>query len=372
MVILVAGALANKVGNGGAAWVRLSWILGLRRLGFDVWFVEQMAHKDPKADAWFDEIADQFGLRDKAALVLNEGITHGVNWSRLTEVAEDAVALINLSAHLTLEPLLKRARRRVCVDLDPGVTQLWQAAGIDNARFLGHHFYFTVGTNVGTGRSSIPTNGIHWQAMMPPCVLDEWPLAEAPRMERDRFTTIATWRGPYGRVEYLGHTYGIKLDEFRKFIRIPQEVDARFEIALDIDTADEPDSELLVSNGWRLVDPNAVAGDPYSFRRYVQSSAAEFSVAQGIYVETNSGWISDRTVRYLASGKPALVQDTGFTDTLPTGEGLLAFTSLDDAITGTNSIIRDYDAHSRAARATAVEHFDSDKVLADLLDQVGV
>src|SRR5437660_6209702 len=99
MVILVAGALANKVGNGGAAWVRLSWILGLRRLGFDVWFVEQMAHKDTKADAWFDEIADQFGLRDKAALVLNEGITDGANWYELNEEAEDSVALSNVCAH---------------------------------------------------------------------------------------------------------------------------------------------------------------------------------------------------------------------------------------------------------------------------------
>src|SRR6185295_6838385 len=143
-----------------------------------------------------------------------------------------------------------------------------------------------------------------------------------------------------------------------------------FEIALDVHPADRRDVESLLGHGWTLADPGDVAGDPLAFRQYVQQSSAEFSVAQGIYVETNSGWFSDRTVRYLASGKPALVQDTGFGRTYPVGEGLLGFTTLEDAVAGAARIARDYEQHCRAARALAEAHFDSDKVLAELVDAV--
>src|SRR5262249_12092203 len=125
-------------------------------------------------------------------------------------------------------------------------------------------------------------------------------------------------------------------------------------------------------HGWHITDPRKVAGDPAGFLRYVQESGAEFSVAQGIYVETNCGWFSDRSVRYLASGKPVLVQDTGFGRHLPVGEGLVAFGTLDEAVEGAERIARDYDRHSRAARAIAEEHFDSDRVLGRLLQEVGV
>ncbi len=372
MVAIVAGAIANKPGNGGAAWVRLSWILGLRRLGFDVWFVEQVARENVRAQAWFDDVASRFALRDRASLIVGRGETIGLSWQSLLEVADESRLLINLSAHLTLQPLLQRARRTVCVDLDPGVTQFWQAEGLDATRLDGHDFYFTVGANVGTPRSFIPTNGIHWRPMLPPCVLDEWPVVQTPEESRDRFTTIASWRGPYGRVKYKGRTYGIKLDELRKFITLPQEATGQFEIALDIDPKEERDATLLESHGWHLVDPAAVAGDPDAFRSYVQGSAAEFSVAQGVYVETASGWFSDRSTRYMASGKPVLVQDTGFTRSGRTGEGLLTFVAVEDAAAGVNAIIRDYPAHAQAARALAVEHFDSDKVLARLLNETGV
>ena len=144
------------------------------------------------------------------------------------------------------------------------------------------------------------------------------------------------------------------------------------EIALDIDPSDATDGNLLRNHGWRLVDPRAVAASPDDFRAYVQGSAAEFSVAQGLYVDTACGWFSDRTTRYLASGKPALVQDTGFSRNLPTGKGLIAFRTLDDAVAGAESIVRDYETHAAAARAIAEEYFDSDKVLGRLLEVVTV
>jgi hypothetical protein len=155
-------------------------------------------------------------------------------------------------------------------------------------------------------------------------------------------------------------------------VELPERTGQRFELALDIHPDETADLELLDDHGWKLVEPRAVAGDPNAFRRYVQESRAEFCVAQGVYVGTGSGWFSDRTVRYLASGKPALVQDTGFRSLYPTGAGLVPFATLDEAVAGAESIARDYDAHSAAARALAARYFDTDVVLPQLLADAGV
>jgi hypothetical protein len=201
-------------------------------------------------------------------------------------------------------------------------------------------------------------------------VLEHWPVSNEG--SRDRFTTIASWRGPYGPIQQDDRTLGLKVHEFRKFIELPERASQTFEIALDIHEADGKDLNSLHHHGWQIADPKKVAADPTAFRRYVQTSGAEFSVAQGVYVHTESGWFSDRTVRYLASGKPALVQDTGFRRNYPIGEGLLAFRTLEEAVAGAKRIARDYDHHCRAARALAEEYFDSDKVLGQLIEEVGV
>jgi hypothetical protein len=206
--------------------------------------------------------------------------------------------------------------------------------------------------------------------MCQPVVLDEWPVCGSEA--RDRFTTVGSWRGPYGAIEHQGTRFGLKAHEFRKVLDFPRRVDQQVELALEIDDADERDLASLRGNGWRVVDPRRVAADPWSFRRYVQQSGAEFSVAQGIYVDTSTGWFSDRSTRYLASGKPVLVQDTGFSRNFPVGEGLLTFRTLEDAVAGVAQIITDYPRHCRAARDLAEAYFDSDKVLGRLLEQVGV
>jgi hypothetical protein len=382
--ILVSGAIANKLGNGGATWTRLSWILGLRRLGFDVHFVEQIEPRscvdaagalvpfeESQNLAYFRRVTEQFGLGGAATLLLGDGErSWGRSRAELLDLADAAELLVNITGHLTLEPIMWRLRRKAYIDLDPGFTQLWHASGDPGARLQGHDFYFTVGENIGRPDCPIPVGDIAWRRTRQPVLLEDWPAL--PPSAPDRFTTVASWRGPYGPVQLGGVTYGLKVHQFRKVIELPERVEQTLEIALDIHPADQGDSELLRSHGWRIVDPRDVAADPGSFRRYVQGSGAEFSVAQGIYVETASGWFSDRTVRYLASGKPALVQDTGFSRNYPVGEGLLTFASLDDAVAGARQIGRDYERHCRAARALAEEHFDSDKVLTELADAVGV
>ena len=164
----------------------------------------------------------------------------------------------------------------------------------------------------------------------------------------------------------------MKVHEFRKFVDLPRQVQQTFEIALNIHPADTKDLNLLLQHGWEIVDPRTVVPDPIAFRCYVQTSGAEFSVAQGVYVETKSGWFSDRTVRYLASGKPVLVQDTGFSRNYPVGDGLVAFRTLGEAVVGAERIADDYDRHCRAARSLAEAHFDSDRVLGGFAEQVGV
>ena len=383
-LIVVAGALANKPGNGGAAWTRLSWALGFKRLGHEVWFMEQIAPevctdlRGGRCDldrsvnvSYFTEVTQRFGLGTTAALIsVADGRPIGAPAMELDSVADAADLLVNISGHLSLEPLKSRFRKRVFIDLDPGYTQFWHAQGIAEEKLVDHHAYFTIGENIGRSGCPIPTGDINWRAIRQPVVVDDWPVATAT--SPGRFTTIASWRGPYGRITHDSTHFGLRVHEFRKFIALPTVTKYPFEIAVDIDSSDRIDRENLLQHHWQIVEPKEVAGDPFAFRRYVQQSGAECSIAQGIYVETQCGWFSDRTVRYLASGKPALVQDTGFGRAYPTGCGLVPFRTLEDAANGADHIMRDYASHSQAARAIAQEFFDSDKVLGGLLQEMGV
>jgi len=381
--IVVAGAIANKAHNGGEAWVRLSWLEGLERLGCRVVFVEQIGAEScvgpdgsraPFAQSvnrsYFAEVMESFGLLDRSALVCPDtGESAGMTVEELEGLAAEADLLVNISGHLRLPEVMARFPRRAYVDLDPGFTQIWHVQGAD----LGvdaHDTHFTVGENIGRPGCDIPTGGFDWHAVPPPVVLDRWPVTDSANP--GRFTTVAGWRGAFGRVEHDGRSYGLKVHEFRKVMDLPRRVPLTFELALDIHPGDHKDRAALEAAGWQLVDPRAASGGPFTFRDYVQGSGAEFSVAQGIYVETRSGWFSDRTVRYLASGKPALVQDTGFSDNYPATEGLVAFTSPEEAAREAQRIAADHPAHAAAARALAEERFDSERVLPRFLEQAGV
>ena len=162
----------------------------------------------------------------------------------------------------------------------------------------------------------------------------------------------------------------MRVHEFRKMAPLPKSTGERFDIALNIHPADREDKVLLESNGWRLLDPRSISADPWQYRNFINESAAEFMVAKNMYVDTRSGWFSDRSCCYLASGKPVLAQDTGLRSLYPVGKGLMTFTSLDEAISGVRDISQNYAAHSRAARDIAVEYFDSTKVLSSLLAKV--
>jgi hypothetical protein len=379
--IVVGGAMANKPANGGEAWVRGSWVRGLQRLGCDVSFVEQISASHctdrhgreapfggSENVAWFREVMGSLGLSGSSALLCDTGEVEGLAFHDVLDLACDADLLVNISGHVSDPTLFGAFRRRAFVDIDPGFTQFWHDDGNRAARLAGHHCYFTIGENIGSRDCPIPTGDLAWRSVRQPVVLDDWPLVPPPPDGDRWFTTVATWRGPFGPIERDRRRFGLKAHEFRKYITMPALVAAGFRAALAIHPAEQADIELLHSHGWDLGDPRQAAGTPDEFRRFVAASSAEFSVAQGIYVETGSGWFSDRTTRYLATGRPALVQDTGFSRSIPADKGLVSFRSLEDAAERARDILRDYEAHAAAARAVAEDYFDSDVVLERFLE----
>jgi hypothetical protein len=258
-------------------------------------------------------------------------------------------------------------RPRVLIEQDPGYTHLWAAEG-DPAAIFGHHdVYFTVGANVGTARSALPTCGLDWHALWPPVVMDWWSCDDPGA--RGCLTTIGAWRD-YGYLEFEGRVLGPKVDEFERFLALPELAGEPLELALAID-ADDPDRERLIARGWRLADP-AIVSTPDRYRDYICSSLGEFSCAKGGYVATRSGWFSDRSACYLAAGRPVVLQATGFEDHLPTGAGLFAVRTPEEAVAALREIRADYAGHAAAARALAREHFDGERLLGDALALAGI
>lgn len=377
---VVGGALANKAGYGGEAWVRLSWVSGLRRLGIDTWLVEDIASSacvdrggapsTPESSynrTYFDEVTSAFGLSDRAVLRVDRGrAVFGAGAEALAAVRE-ADLVVNIGGHLPPSALFPRAHWAY-VDIDPGWTQYWHRVGNPAAPVADHHTFFSIAENLGTQDCSIPTGGIEWRPVRQPVVLDDWPVLPSPGDHR--YTTVASWRNGLGPVG--DGTLGGKHQEFRRLAPIARDRGAVHELALRIHPGDADDFDLLTENGWRIVDAAEVVRTPEDFRTYVQGSWAECSAAQGVYAHSACGWFSDRSLRYLASGRPVLVQDTGLGSAFPVGDGLLTFDSLDAARDGERRIAADYAGHAAAARALAETYFDSTTVLSRFLEQVGV
>ena len=378
--VAVAGGLArHPLGAGGATWAFLQYPLGLRELGAEVRYVEHLEAKDCIDADWqpapFAESANAAVFRSALArhrlegsLLLGDGeVAIGAARAELRDWVASADLFINLSGRWHLRDVMDRARRRAYVDLDPGFTQIWQAGyGVD-MNLGGHDAHFTVGLNLGRADCPVPTLDLHWHPILPPVVLSQWqPIGE----RRDAYTTIADWRG-YSPIEWQGVWYKQKSDEFLRIIDLPRRVPVPLEICLAIHP-DEPDLPALRAGGWRLSDPRVEAADDEIYRHYLRSSRGEFSVAKHGYVVGNTGWVSDRTVCYLAAGRPAIVQDTGLGGQLPLGQGLLTFEDGDGAVAALAAVERDYDQHAAAAQALAAEHFDARRVLTRLLELAGV
>jgi hypothetical protein len=362
--ILVAGSIAGAPGQAGATWAILQYVLGFRKLGHEVTLVEPVASPAPEVVDYFEAVVAEFDL--SASLLTGERKTVGLPYDELLDSARAADVLVNVSGMLRDDDL-RRAPIRVYLDLDPAFNQLWNLQGID-AGFEGHTHYVTVGLAVGEPDCGVPTGGLDWTTTVPPVVLDLWPAAG--RFERDAYTTIGNWRG-YGSIEHDGKHYGQRAHSLRRFLDLPERSGERFELALAIHPQEKEDLAALEAHGWTILDPAREAGTPAAYARFIRTSKAELGIAKSGYVVSASGWFSDRSACYLASGRPVVAQDTGFSRFLPTGRGLLAFGDTEGAAAATAEVREDYAAHSRRARELAEELFDSDRVLTRLLDRVG-
>jgi hypothetical protein len=360
----------------GHLWVPIQYLVGLQELGVEAWWVDHLDPVDPRRDPHsidylmerLERTARSFGFQQRYCAIYGKRRHYGCSAQDLEDVAAGADLLLGLSTkRLPSDSPVLRIPRRAYLDLDPGFTQIW-AHQCDMGFDQFQHF-FSVGQNVGRPGFGIPSRGIEWRTFLPPVVLSLWPGEPDERCRR--FSTVGDWWGKqYTR--FQGEYYGSKREEFLRFVKVPALARQRVEAALAIYQGDHKEIGLLNQNGWQLRDPYLYAGDLYSYREFIRYSRGEFSVAKGGYVKSRSGWVSDRTACYLASARPALVQSTGFETRLPTGQGLLTFTTPEEAVAGLEAIDSDYRTHALAARRLAEERFDSARVLGALLAATGL
>lgn len=377
-IAVVAGYLV-RYPLGGHVLSVLHWLVGLQRLGYEVTFVEHFGWPescyDPRTNSMSDdpsygiaELQRNFaavGLPSNFCFVDSEGRYHGTSPAELQALCERADLLLSVWGVTWLDEFAA-CRKRVFIDTDPGFTQ-FQMPATPTPSLEGYgspydfHYHFTYGTRIGQSDCPIPQHGLRWQPTRPPVVLDLLPVSYTPQAEL--FTTVMSWSSRQPLV-YAGEEYGQKDIEFWRIAELPARVGPMFEIALAGASAPR---ERIAAAGWRLADTRTITATPWTYRDYIAQSRGEFSVAVNLEVKTRSGWFSDRTAAYLASGKPVVVQETGFSESLPTGAGLFAFQTIDDAAEMLRTINADYARHCAAARQIAEEYFAAEKVIGEIL-----
>jgi hypothetical protein len=365
---------------GGLVWHHLQYVVGLTKLGHDVYFLEDsddypscydpnrhVTDTDPTYGLAFAAHAfSGVGLRDRWAYYdAHENRWHGPLANRARELCSTADVVLNLSGVNPLRDWMLDVPVRVFVDTDPVFTQVRHLTEPKSRKRANDHTaFFTFGENFGGLDCTIPDDGYPWLPTRQPICLDAWPLTAGP--EEGLFTTVMQWDS-YAVRTYQGISFGMKSEAFEPYFNLPDKAGYQFELALGSPTAPR---DLLRNCGWHLRDPLEVTRDPWTYQRYIQESKAEFSVAKQGYVMTRCGWFSERSAAYLASGRPVLVQDTGFTDWLEAGRGVLAFGSPQEAIEGVEKINGDYAMHCHHARHICAAYFDARQVLGQLLESV--
>ena len=374
--VIVSG-LIGQYPIGGNAWAYFQYVLGLAELGHDVYYIEDTGQwpYNPEEGGvskgceynvrYIDTIMSAHGLGDRWAYRFpHESQWFGMSEEKRVEVVATADMLVNVSGTLERPSAYRGRGKLVYVDTDPVFTQVKLARGQRDFQKLvdEHDVHFSFGEVLP---ANVPETGHEWLPTRQPVTLSEWePVDE----HRDTFTTVMNWTS-YNTVEHDGRTYGQKDVEFMKFIDLPARVDAELEVAINSGKTRRTPFDLLRHKGWKVVDPADVCGDLASYRDYIRTSKGEWTVAKNGYVEGMSGWFSERSAVYLAAGRPVVAQETGFGEVLPTGEGLLSFTTLDEAVGAVREVNGDHLRHSKAARALAEEYFDAAKVLTSLIER---
>lgn len=368
-VCLVANTISYPEG-GGHFWVHLNWALGLRSCGCDVIWLEVLDERiaPERVEACVQSLKSRlapYGLVQALAICTRncDAPHEAARGCRGFDAAMEADLAINVLYTLPAK-LIKRLRRSAFLDIDPGLLQLFVTQGL--MPLEKHDLYFTIGETVGTPQAKFPDAGVRWQHTLPCVALDWWPVHVAA--EGAPFTTVSHWYSG-GWVKDADELYcNYKREGFLPFLDLPQRVRQPLELALCLGD-DEKERAALEQRGWRVREAWEVAGSPEDYQRYIQGSRGEFSCVKPSCVRLQNAWISDRTLCYLASGKPALVQHTGPSKFLPDDEGLFRFRDLPQAVRGLETIADDYERQSRLARVLAEQLFDARKVVNRLLER---
>lgn len=386
MKAIVTGMIASYP-VGGVVWDYAQYALGLERLGFEVYYLEDTGWQtyNPVRGEYGEDCAYAVEFLENSLGGLSptlarrwrfrnmDGRTFGLDDRAFSEVLGSADLFLNVSGGTLLRDEYMACRRKVLIDSDPGWNHFrnfpkWDA----NPNWQGSHgyrahdYFFTYAERIGRPDCVLPDFGLKWQPTRPLVVMDCW-QAEPPG---DKWTTVMTWKNFQETIQHNGVIYGTKEMEFRKVEQLPASIPqggARLELAVGGDSAPREHWRAL---GWNVVESQDISRTAGDYRRYVQSSRGEFSVAKNVYAATRCGWFSCRSVCYLAAGLPVVVQDTGFSEFIPTGEGLFAFSNLDEAVRGVEAVEKNYPRHQHAARELARTHFASDVVLGELLRRI--
>lgn len=375
MIIIFSGSI-GRCGVGGLAWMNMQYLAGLRSMGHQVFYLEECGQEswvyDWEAEqltteldypaAYVRECLEPIGLDGKWIYRAGEQ-TRGMETTDFQEICSRADLFIVHAVPITLwRKEYSNPYRRIFIDVDPGFIQMDLANGhkelvntIERCENL-----FTIAQRIGAENCPIPTNGRKWLKTLPPVSLANWFFSENDNA--GHFTSIMQWKG-FREVEYNGVVYGQKDKEFPKFIDLPRYTSQPLQIVM---TGAPPDD--LLEHGWEVVPGWIPSRTPWSYREFIQNSRAEFGVAKHGYVLMQGGWFSDRSVCYLASGRPVLVEDTGLSDWLPVGEGVLTFSNLREAVSGIEKINTNYEQQRKAARWIAEEYFATERVLPSLLE----
>lgn len=382
--IVVLGMLSRHP-QAGMVWLLMQYLVGLQRLGFDVFYVE--AHGSmprsflegeedcsPRAAAFIERMMCRFGFQHKWAFqaLHGDGKCYGLSEIQLNGLYQSAELLINLHGGTTPLPEHIRTGRLVYLGTDPGAVEISAYLGQPSTReLLDQHFVlFTWAQNYENADCRLPASSeFEFLPTRQPIVLDFWPQRNCPAGAS--FTTVGSWRQLWRDVKFQGEVYRwSKHLEFLKFLPVPERTGKSFELSLA--GCRDADKKLLEERGWKVQDARGISRDLDRYRNYISDSRGEFTVAKDQNVRLRSGWFSDRSASYLACGRPVITQETGFSNVLPTGEGLFPFSTLEEIDNAVARINGDYQRHSLAAASIAAEYFDHRVVLRRLLADAGV
>ena len=372
----------------GVIWQHVHYVVGLQRLGHDVYYIEDSARLPYNPETFevnneFDyaakvlnRLAGEFDFKNRwafCARYLRKNPTAGLPLKKIRQLYRDADAILNICGTQEFNDDLLKSDRIIYVESDPGVEQIKIDKGVRSTiDYLSrHHALFTFGENVGTKKFPVPPHGLKWHATRQPIVTHLWKTNQAPKRAAV-FTSIANWStSGLKDITWRGRKYlWSKSREFLRFVAAPRRSGETFELATNIQ--DRKTREKFESNGWRFTSPLQMSVDYWLYRDYIQQSKGEFTVAKDQYVQLNTGWFSDRSACYLAAGRPVIMQETGFTKNYGADAGLLAFRSLGEIAEAVKMIKADYSKHSGAARQIAREIFEAEKVVKSLLDRAGI